>query len=203
MLNADLQYFPCCNSFFTLVKAGKVDFRLHQPFVRSSFRNRMVLPGSNGLVNLSIPIVGGRNVKSKYIEVQIDNRTDWQRNHFRTIDTIYGKSPFYFAFRDEMNLIFQKKMVLLSDWNLYCLNWILDKCKLKIDYIIDNQFIIEDNSQSWNPQNHQFQDFKVELSYPQLFEDRIGFQSNVSILDLLFNMGPSYIKKITEQVKQH
>jgi len=36
-----------------------------------------------------------------------------------------------------------------------------------------------------------FQQGNSFIVYPQVFEDRIGFQPNVSILDILFNMGPA------------
>ena len=57
--------------------------------------------------------------------------------------------------------------------------------------IIDYKEIAEDNSDKWRPNNFQAGDILVK--YPQVFEDRIGFQPNLGVLDLLFNMGPSAI----------
>jgi hypothetical protein len=41
-----------------------------------------------------------------------------------------------------------------------------------------------------SPENGPF------LKYPQVFEDKIGFQINMSVLDLLFNVGPLKVKEL-------
>lgn len=90
-----LHYFHCINAYFDLVKENKVLINVSDPFKKSSFYNRTIIVGSQGEINLSIPVIGGRSVRQKYIDVKIDYQKKWQRNHFLTLCTAYGKSPFF------------------------------------------------------------------------------------------------------------
>lgn len=192
---------------FDIVDCGSVFFDLEQPFQRSSFRNRMLLPGGNGLVSLTIPVVGGRSVKLPYRAVEIDYSCTWQRDHFRSLDTIYGNSPFYFLYRPTLKEIFDQKPQFLVDWNQICFAWVVKKMKLNLNLAHDLVTLSFDNTafrerkDFYLPSNHDKIEKQPFIKYPQLFEDRIGFKQNVSILDLLFNLGPDAIKKITNFAK--
>lgn len=179
---------------------------MDQPFKRSTFRNRMLLPGGNGLVSLSIPLVGGRSVKLPFKAVEIDYSSNWQRDHFRSLETIYGNSPFYFHYRSSLKEIFDQKPQLLVDWNKICLDWIVKKMKIKVNLLqlaslSSNDHVIRERNDFYLPSNHDKIGEKPFIKYPQLFEEKIGFKPNVSILDLLFNLGPDALKKIINPSK--
>ncbi len=166
----------------------------------------MLLPGGNGLVTLSIPLVGGRSVKLPYNLVEIDYSSTWQRDHFRSLETIYGNSPFYFQYRDSLKEIFDKKPQYLVDWNTICLDWIVKKMKINLKLIqtakqLTDNLVVRERIDFYLPSNHDIPEKGPFIRYPQLFEDRIGFKPNVSILDLLFNLGPDALKKFTNPAK--
>ena len=206
MLNIELQYFPCINAIRDIVDCKSVFFDNELVFRRSSFRNRMILPGGNGLVSLTIPVVGGRSVKLPFKAVEIDYSSNWQRDHFRSFESIYGNSPFYFQYCASLKEIFDQKPRFLVDWNATCLDWIVKKMKINLTLLQDgNQ--LTDNLETrqridiYLPSNHDIPGKEPFIKYPQLFEDRIGFKPNVSIVDLLFNLGPDALKKINNHTK--
>jgi len=206
LLNIELQYFPCINAIIDIVDCEFVFFNIEQPFKRSTFRNRMLLPGANGLVSLSIPLVGGRSVKLPYRAVEIDYNSSWQREHFRSLETVYGNSPFYFQYRLSLIEVFDQKPQFLVDWNEICLEWVVKKMKIKMNLLHDanpftNDQEIRERNDFYLPSNHHKAAKEPFIKYPQLFEDRIGFKPNVSILDLLFNLGPDALKKISKLTK--
>ena len=199
MLSIDLQYFPCINYINTLCNSDAVDFCAHLPFKRSSFRNRMVIAGSAGPINLSIPIVGSRSTTLPYNEVKIDNQSAWQQTHFRTLVTAYGNSPFFQHYRDELDTLFSVPTVFLYEWNMSCLTWLLSKIRLSdrvrlCDQDPSNELDVEHCSDIYTPRTYNQQ--PPFLKYPQVFEDRVGFLPNLSMLDMLFNMGPESGKKV-------
>lgn len=166
----------------------------------------MLLPGGNGLVPLTIPVVGGRSVKLPFKAVEIDYSSTWQRDHFRSLDTIYGNSPFYFQYRPTLKEIFGQKPKFLVDWNQICFNWIVKKMKLNLLLVQDASTLtdkteIMEREDFYLPSNREKTENQPFIKYPQLFEDRIGFKPNVSTLDLLFNLGPDASKKITNHAK--
>jgi hypothetical protein len=166
----------------------------------------MILPGGNGLVSLTIPVVGGRSVKLPFKAVEIDYSSNWQRDHFRSMETIYGNSPFYFQYSASLKEIFDQKPQFLIEWNQICLDWMIKKMKINLTVVQDgNQLTHNQETREridfYLPSNRDIADKDPFIKYPQLFEDRIGFKPNVSIVDLLFNLGPDALKKITIHTK--
>jgi WbqC-like protein family len=200
-LSIDLQYFPCVNWFKDSIAAGRYLFHPEEHFRRSSFRNRMLVPGSNGVIALSIPVTGGRGTILPYNQVLIDYKSSWQRDHFRTIESVYGNSPFFFQYRDELQALYGKKIDGLFNWNLTCLEWISGKIGIVLP-IENTQSILTNNfgrlpmQDKYKPANFDEPVNGPFVKYPQVFEDRLGFKSNMSIIDLLFNTGPAITKQI-------
>lgn len=189
-----LYYFPCVYAFADLLQESTISFDKEMLFKRSSYRNRMIIAAANGTIQLSIPVIGGRAIKSIYKEVEIDYRSHWQRDHFRTLCTAYGNSPFFMFYRDELEKLYQETPRLLYEWNLMCLAWVLKK--MKIEKKIENEIVHENDLQKtsffelYTPQNLNTNSTSKCVTYNQVFADKTGFLPNLSILDLLFNEGP-------------
>jgi hypothetical protein len=188
-----LYYFPCVFGFAYLIHQPTISFDTEMPFKRSSYRNRMIIAAANGTIHLSIPVIGGRSIKSKYSEVEIDYKSNWQRDHFRTLSTAYGNSPFFMFYRDELEQLYNEKPCYLFEWNLLCLKWVFKK--MKVDNKIENMVVHENESKQnfyvdqYSPQNFNRQPTDISVIYNQVFEDKTGFLANLSVLDLLFNEG--------------
>jgi hypothetical protein len=194
-----LYYFPCVFAFADLLNQSTISFDANMPFKRSSFRNRLIIAAADGPIQLSIPVVGGRSIKSIYREVEIDYKSNWQRDHFRTLCTAYGNSPFFLFYRDELEQLFQKKPRLLFEWNLLCIEWVLKKLKINLQIMdivsgqSDDTILVK--ADQFSPQNYTIHSSKINVLYQQVFEEKTGFLPNLSILDLLFNEG-SHSKQV-------
>jgi len=154
----------------------------------------MILPGSNGLVRLSIPIKGGRGVKVPYGDVEIDNTQEWQKDHIRTITSIYGNAPYFQFYEMGLKELYDVKAIKLFEWNLMCLSYFLDHSKMSnlIHYDVSE----ENFEMGIIPSVNQGL-FDIPY-YGQVFMDKIGFQSQVSCLDLLMNLGPDTNKYLKD-----
>jgi hypothetical protein len=157
-----------------------------------SFRNRCLIAGAQGIISLSVPLKNGRNQMLPVNEVQISETENWQSRHFRSICSAYNRSPFFEFYADELKDLFQKQVNLLEEWNLICLEWL----KKKLDWPAEIRFtksslpygaegwddyrnrVVPKNYFQWNP-----------VKYRQVFEERVGFFPNLSVIDLLFNTG--------------
>lgn len=193
MMKQSLHYFPCINSFVTLLQSSILSFDGDNNFKRASFRNRMIIAGANGPITLSIPIVGGRNVKLLYKEVEIDFNNNWQRDHFRTLSSAYGSSPFFQFYKDELAQLYTTPTRFLYEWNFNCLDWVFRKMKISPEYLDNFNSLETSNSPlvffEYTPSNYLNLSEKGKITYTQVFQDKIGFLPNISILDLLFNQG--------------
>lgn len=193
---ADSQYFGSVNYYNNLFFHTNTIIEVFDNYQKMSFRNRCTLAGSNGLIDLSIPIVGGRNKRQLMGEVKIDYSQPWQQQHIKTIKSCYGKSPFFEYFISDIEKMLKCQYNSLVDLNNEILNWTKKILKLNnvisfsASYLANEELIdIEDNRNLFMPKNFQAQNHIIK--YTQVFESKIGFQPNLSILDILFCEGPA------------
>lgn len=93
---------------FKYIKVDQYD-----SFQKMSFRNRYVVSGANNAISLSVPIAEGREQKTLIKDVRINNVTDWQTAHWRTLLSAYSKAPFFDFYSEEVkSLIFSKEDML-------------------------------------------------------------------------------------------
>lgn len=197
-LKTENHYFPCINWFKNSIKHSNIELLSTERWQKMSFRNRCVVAGSNGLINLSIPLVNGRNQKLQFRDVKIDYSTKWQLQHWRTIVSCYNKAPYFDYFEEIFHPFFERRYEFLFDLNR-------DIIQIIIKFLNERQSIIIFNGNYeptpieplpyCSPKN--FQALPYPVKYTQVFEDRIGFQPNLSILDLLFSEG-LHAKKLLE-----
>ena len=149
---------------------------------------------ANGIQTLTVPVikVNGNHTLTKDIEVSY--KESWQQVHLRCLESAYRKSAYFDYYFPYFEKIYKQRFSTLTDLNDYCLKVILKLIKVKKDFSYTEDFekIINEN------------DFRICLSknevnkketkpYYQVFADRHGFISNLSVVDLLFNEGPSAI----------
>lgn len=161
-----------------------------------SFRNRCVIAGANGPVNLTVPLEGGRNQKELMKEIRISNAEKWQLNHWRTITSAYNRSPWFEHFRDDMEQLYTKRYELLWEWNLDCFRWVCDKMAITTELMLTTEYhkhyeagVYEDWRNKLRPSsiNEVFTDYP---QYTQVFSGRYPFIPNLSVLDYIFCAGP-------------
>lgn len=184
-------YFPCINLFRTSIDESYIKISPWESYKKMSFKNRCVVVGGNGVISLSVPIENGRDQKVPFKDVRISADQPWQKVHWRTIASCYGKSPFWEYYADYFASLFEKKHVFLWDLNTEVLTLLWRFIDKKKQLIIENELVdgVYFIGTDILPKNYTALDAAVV--YPQLFEERIGFQPNVSILDLLCMEGPN------------
>lgn len=191
----EYQYFGGVNYTNALFQFSHIEFEVCESFQKMSFRNRMVIAGSNGLVNLSVPLEKGRDQKQFIKDVRISYSLPWQQQHWRTIQSCYNRSPFYEFYRDSLELLYSKKPIFLLDLNREIRDWLWKVLKIPAEFSETTNYQTEfpdeiiDKRSHWLPKNFQLE--PPSFTYQQVFQDRIGFQPNLSILDLLFCEGPA------------
>lgn len=191
----ELHYFPCVIYFSLLHKYENVCLEAQEHFIKQTYRNRAYILTSNKIDRLSVPIV--HEDKKKPIRyLRIDYKQKWQQRHWRAIQSAYAKAPFfeYYGFMFERE-IFKNHETL---WELS--TTILTLCLKILNLNIpvrqtDNYHKPEtvNNSVFYDARNKITSDLNNGTihakSYNQLFSST--FIKNLSILDLLFNEGPS------------
>ena len=194
----EYQYLPPVYLFSALYKFRHIIFEEYEFYQKMSFRNRCVLAGAEGPVQLSIPVSRGRNQKTLITEVQVANRYNWQLQHWKTIESCYRSAPWFEYYGPGLEKFYNTPYTHLIKWNLELFLWIVDKLGLKteIDFTQDFQALYPENKfvdvrNTILPKTYMNMSSKP---YQQVFSDRAGFYHNLSIIDLLLCQGKGAVE---------
>lgn len=197
----EVQYLGTVQYYSKFLKHHPVILEQHENYRKGSFRNRCCIATANGVIPLSIPLIKGKHQQANIRSIKIDNSKNWQTLHWRSIKTAYGSSPFFEYYQDDFELLYNKSYELLFDFCLDLQELVLNSLQITPSIQFSETFTkdtAEDLLDFRNrilPKNYaKPEDPAFEAApYPQVFEDRLGFVSNLSILDVLFCAGPEAI----------
>ena len=186
----EYQYFPPVTLFSYLKGFSHCIFFEYDEFRKMSFRNRCVIAGANGPINLTVPVRGGRNQRILSKEVEIDNRIAWQLNHWKSICSCYNHSPWFEHYKHSLLEIFETRYEKLIDLNLAAFRWTIAQLNISTTWEtgsvpVDKAF--EDLRNRLMPK--LLTALPTNVEYRQVFQEQIGFLPHLSILDLLFCTG--------------
>ena len=193
----ECENFPCIAWYKMFLRNENIQIEQHEYFVRKSFRNRTVIAGPNGLITLSIPLKGGRNQKNVMKDIEISYDENWQTVHWKTIESCYRRSPYFEYYAEDIKMLFEKKHHFLVDYNIQCLQLVNQLLQVKKELVLTEKYE-KIPIDTWVDARNVFdENTDMQLpSYIQVFQDRIGFKSNISILDMLFCDGRMLVEKL-------
>jgi len=201
-LITESQYFSPSILFKSSYKFSDIIIEQCESWQKLSFRNRCQIAGAEGVIDLSIPLVNGRDQKALIRDVRIAGSLPWQANHWKTIVSCYNRSPWFSFYRDELEELYRKPFGYLLEWNRACLDWTLRVLGMprmvggttgfKAVYTPEEGV---DCRGKWLPKNRESWAGESPR-YRQVFEERTGFLPGLSILDLVFCEGKNAIRYI-------
>ncbi len=204
MILLSTAYLPSVAYMATLAQHDQAVIELHETFPKQTFRNRAVIATGNGLQTLTVPVVRTQGNHTLTNEIAISYQEPWQIRHWRAIVSAYNAAPYFLYYRDQLEHLLLQHYDRLVDLNDAVLALLLKKLKIgcqiahSADYTPSAALEGNDLRLTLTAKHSQ-----AEASLPpycQVFDTKYGFQSNLSVLDLLFNLGPeahNYLMKIT------
>lgn len=185
--------------FSKLIQCDRIVIDLHETWQKQTLRNRYFIGGPNHTQMLVVPVHKPDGHRTTTSNVIIDYSTGWPDYHRKALITSYSKSPFFLFYADYIFAEFNRKHVRLTDLNfainLLILKWLNISLKpiFSSGYISDSKVETDlrntfRNADSW----------QIQTPYYQVFLEKFGFRSNLSVFDILFNLGPeaaSHLKK--------
>ncbi len=187
-------YLPPVGYFENIYKNERIFIEAHEHFVKQTIRNRCHILSPNGIQTLIIPVNHNNRFRIPVKDLRISNEINWQRNHWRSLNAAYRRSAFFEFYMDELEAFYSRKFEFLFDFNYQLLKFLLKNMGIHSDLKITLSYS--------EPSENRREDFRSlsetgmpvnpvkEISYPQVFGFKNGFVNGLSIVDLLFNMGP-------------
>ena len=178
-------------------------------YQKQSYRNRCRFYAADGVQTLSFPIVheGGTH-KIPITEVKIDYKKPWVQQHERAIISAYRTSAYFEYYQDELFAILESRYEKLFDLNMALLKFFIEKTGIKVDLRLTEEYSLntqcDDLREAIHPkrQDDILRDLGLEKPYFQVFAQKHGFKSNMSIMDLLFNEGPDSILYLKTSIRE-
>ena len=200
----DLHYLPSLEYFTAIDGAEELLLFPNDSYQRQSFFNRTRVLLANKVETLSIPIQG-RRPRIPMKAVKIDYGQKWQAIHLRGIQSAYGKAPFFEYYFPYFEQVYERQEESLWSMNLQLLTiclkllrWpvkltVVEKGEISADIMDIRGQIAPKRAFSENP-------FYLPVPYTQLFG--VDFEPNLSILDLLFCVGPEAERILKQSLKK-
>ncbi len=193
--------FPAISWWANVLKADTVIFDSAEHFQKMTNRNKYHIAGANNSNKLSVPLVNGRNQRVPMYEVHIHNEARWQTQHWRTIVSVYKRTPYFEHYEISLQALFEKEFTSLVDFNKATIHWAKKQLKLQFEENETDVFL-KDYPAGITDLRFRKQPQITFPRYYQIFEERIGFLPDLCILDLLFSEGPrakDYLQALAKQ----
>jgi hypothetical protein len=184
---APVQYYA------KLYRYGSAAIEACEHYPKQTYRNRCIIAGANGPLTLSVPVAQSPNPKTLTRDIRISGHGNWQRLHRQALLSAYNMSPFFEYYADDFMPLYEKNFTFLIDFNdslcrLACALLDLQPAiRLTTTY---NPSPPNDFRNAISPRHPQPDIHFRPAPYYQIFASRLGFLPNLSIVDLLFNVGP-------------
>ena len=167
----------------------------YDSYQKQTYRNRCVIATANGLQALTVPVEHS-DEKMLVKDLRISDHNQWRRVHWNALQSAYSESPFFEYYADDLRPFFERKYDFLIDFNEAIRQKVCELIDIHPKVVYSSQFIVNslndfrDVIHAKHPQPDP--DFNPK-EYWQVFRQKHGFQPNLSILDLLFCMGPESV----------
>ena len=190
-------YFGPVQWYQKLCRYDRVLIEHCDAYQKQTYRNRCLIATTQGVQALTVPVVHSRDAQQDREVIKISDHGNWRHLHWQALQTAYGDSPFFEYYEDDLRPFFTERWELLYDFN--------EAIRLKMCELLDIHPVVSHTTQ-YHPTpapndfrdairpKHPLPDAHFEpRPYYQVYQQKHGFLPNLSILDLLFNMGPESI----------
>lgn len=167
-------------------------------YIKQTYRNRCRIVGANGVLSLTVPIVKPDTLKCPTRDIRISEHGNWRHMHWNAIVSAYRSTPFFEYYQDDFQPFYRKSFPFLFDFNEQLRNLICECLGIRSHVRYTSRFRKElqpdqtDFRETIHPKRNtgDTDGGFIAVPYHQVFHDKFGFIPDMSIIDLLFNLGP-------------
>ena len=191
-------YLAPVEYYVKLLTYDKIFIEQYDHYLKQTYRNRCTIAAPDGPLALTVPIVKPNTPKCFMRDIRISDHGNWRHLHWNALESAYNHTAFFEYYKDDFRPFYEKKYEFLMDFNEALCRLICSLIDLQPDLTRTSEYRTSfgPNEDDFRERIHPKKDFRTEddafspCSYYQVFQEKLGFLPNLSIVDLLFNMGP-------------
>lgn len=184
-------YFPSIWTGGVVAQNKDIIWEQKDNYQKQTFRNRTQILSPKGLLELTVPVQFTQNNRQLYREVLISKDHLWRQQHWKSISIAYSSSPFFEFYKDDLEVLFENQEDKLFDFNMNCIAVLFDLMELDLPIKFSSTYDKPTNNVDLRKLVDPQFVCPNSLRYIQVFENEIGYVPNLSLLDLLFHLGPA------------
>lgn len=192
-------YFGPVQWYQKLNQSDRCLIERHDHFIKQTYRNRCVIATTNGLQALTVPIERFEGAHCAMLNIRISDHGSWRHLHWNALQSAYGESPFFEFYADDIRPFFERRWDFLVDFNMEITQKMCELLDIQPHITLTDTYVsaedvgVTDYRDVIRPKNPLPDDRFQSRRYYQVYEQKHGFQPNLSVLDLLFNEGPEAV----------
>ena len=195
MVILPLAYMPSVEYVARLLREECV-IDLGENFIKRSERNRAHILSANGVMALTVNVENANRPRQKMCDVKIDYSKRWQHQHWVSILSAYKSSPYFDHFAHRIEPFYRKEWKYLVDYNLEYTSTLLSLLGVNRELPLSQSYYeAQPDDLDLRPKHKESSTFVAE-PYFQVFSDRMPFEANLSILDLIMCEGPQAVNAV-------
>ncbi len=195
MVILPLAYMPSVEYVARLLREECV-IDLGENFIKRSERNRAHILSANGVMALTVNVENANRPRQKMRDVKIDYSKRWQHQHWVSILSAYKSSPYFDHYAHRIEPFYRKEWKYLVDYNLEYTSTLLSLLGMNRDLPLSQSYYqAQPDDLDLRPKHKESSTFVAE-PYFQVFSDRMPFEANLSILDLIMCEGPQAVNAV-------
>jgi hypothetical protein len=182
-------YLPPVSYMAEALRGEEIVIEAYETYLKQTCRNHCSIVGPNGKLTLSIPVIKVNGNQTLTKDIRISYLQEWQKIHWRSIETAYSNAPYFLYYRDHFHPLFLKTQEFLLDFNQGMLEAVFQSLKINKS-VRFSEFYDKEINRERAAQLVSKKVGSVNPEYRQVFHERHGFIPNLSIIDVIFNLGP-------------
>lgn len=217
------QYLPWLGYFDKMRRADVFCYLNDVQYKKNEWQNRNRIKTAQNWQWVTVPV--RYHFPEKINEVRINQAVDWRKKHLQALITNYSRAPYFKEYIPIFEDTFSREWEFISELNIHLIESLKGLLDMgEIPSVLSSDFKLSEEptdrlidickalgadtylagkggADYMDLERFEKNKLKVMIQefahpvYPQLFD---GFQSHLSIVDLLFNCGPESMKIIRE-----
>lgn len=200
-------YLAPVSYFAALYSCRKAYIERYDHYMKQTYRNRCVIASADGPLALTIPVEKSSEGKCAMKDIRVSEHGNWRHVHRNAFVAAYKQSPFFDYYADEFNAFFDRKYEFLYDFNMELTQWLCEQIDIQPELVPTGEYMdsgegILDLREAIHPKKSAGDavSFCRPVPYYQVFDSRHGFQPDLSVVDLLFNMGQESLLVLRDMI---
>lgn len=196
-----VQYTGNIFFYYLLNKYPQIKIERFEYYIKQTLRNRMYILTSNGVMPLIIPVIH-KHSKEYIYQKEICYKEKWYKKHYTAIVSAYKKAPYFEHYAEEiLGYLIHPEDQYLFEFNIRLIRKILEilniTTQIHFTHHYQNIYPVDYRTYLDAPASLPS---TLEKPYLQVFADRFPFHKNLSILDIIFNLGPYAKEYISNEI---